>query len=816
MFQRCVLFILLVIYGTTIFANPASLPAIKLDQSYYHLAGLVEVYDDYSKELELSDVRQLSPSKWQYNKVAAVNRGPIDAVIWVHFKIDATNQGLESNLATEPTIYNNLHHWQLSINNALLGEVELFAKTDNAWQAMTPGGGDSPIDFHTSPNKSHVFNLPITAGTINDYYLKVVPHSSALIPMSVMPKEKLDLYFEHRTVITYFYYGALSFMFVLFLLLAIGAKSKIFSMHALYIICVMSFNMTVDGFLKEYVIIGDYYPAFMFSLTALTTMFAGTQFTIAVLRSKERTPKLHLALLTSSFLVVFSIVAIPFLDPVVNSFITIVMTIIFSTLIVAACVTVYFAGYKEVRFFVLGWISFLLFTMVGALTFEGLLPWIHLTPYYIHLGSIIEITLISISLGDQFNYYRLEKLRTEQQAKEQLETINEQLVKSNQLKDQFLSTISHELRTPMNGVVGALDLIKQEEITPTINEFIETANHSAENMVRLIDDLLCFSDLLSNERVLNLSDFSLSQVKLFLTNRFLSKLNAKDITLNVNVDNASEPWLQSDLEKIKIILFQLADNAIKFTHAGKIDISMHCETHTTNQATLKISIQDSGIGMERDKVNNLYQAFHQVDASFNRKYGGLGIGLAICKKVVDSLEGEINIHSVLGQGTLVEVSIPVHIAEAPAHSPASHKIEKPLGDKHLNALIVEDNLVNQKVLAGFLKKLGVNSEIANNGKEGVSRCEQVDFNVIFMDCQMPVMDGFESTLLIRKPGMRNCNTPIVAVTANALESDREHCSAVGMNDFLKKPVTLRDIKCAIEKYCSPPSQNDLMMTMKSS
>lgn len=804
MHHRCwVLLLLLSLYGTLVSADSASLPAIKLDRSYEHLAGLVEVYDDLSTKLELNDVLDLPASSWEKVDVAAVNRGPIDAVIWIHFRIDATTNDIDIN------------NWQLSVNNALLVEVELFVQMGKlGWLPVTPGG-DHPTDFYTSPNKSHVFNIPIKPGVVNDYYLRVFPHSAALIPMNIMPKEELRLWLEQRNIITFSYYGAMVFMFLFFLLLSIGAKSKIYGLHALYIASVMLFNMTVDGFFQEYVLVGKYSPQIFISLFAYITLFAGVQFTIAVLRSKERIPKLHMALSIASYFSILSIIVIPFLGPTENTVITVALTMLTSPLILMACATVYMQGHKEVRYFTLGWFAFLFFTLTGAVTFEGLLPWTPITPFYVHLGSILETALITFSLADQFNHYRMKKIESERQARDQLKAINDQLLKSNQLKDQFLSTISHELRTPMNGVVGALDLIKQEQITPIIRDYLITANRSANNMVRLIDDLLCFSDLLSNEKSLNSTDFALEQMKRTLSNSFAAKAAENSIEFEIDVDRKCEQWLRGDIEKINTILFQLTDNAIKFTHQGSVSISIETLKQTNNQANLVVAIKDTGIGMDKDKVKNLYEAFHQVDAAFNRKYGGLGIGLAICKKVVENLNGDIDIHSTLGEGTLVEITIPLHITEAPCeHAPASEAAEKINPVSQAMALIVEDNLINQKVLAGFLKKLGVTTQIANNGEEGVKLCEQMDFDIIFMDCQMPVMDGFESTQRIRMPGARNCNTPIVAVTANALEKDKENCAAVGMNDFLKKPVKLNNIKDSLEKYFIRNSNNSQKINAK--
>lgn len=792
---RWALFFIVAFYHVHVLADATGLPSITFDRSYDYLNGYLEVYDDKTKQLDLEDVLNLDSSNWEIVNENVVNRKIIDAIIWLHFKIDARN--LEADF--EPR--------QLIVNYVLLSDVKLF--TFSQTQVDSPKSSSLILVDHKTPNaiqNSNIFDLPVALGVVNDYYIRVDAQNMSLIPVLLMTKEERAAWSTKRTMYSFFYYGAMSIMVIFFLFLFLRSKDRLYFFFAVQIASVTAYNVVVDGYATQ--IFLSYFnmsPSKFAGLFALINVIFTCFFTGHFLEAKERIPKVNFSFKIIMIFACAMIVLIPFISPLMLVQIIIITTAFQSPLLVGSSLWVYFKGYKEVRYLALGVSIYVSFSCVLAWSFEGVLPWSNITPYYLHIGSAFLAVFVSIALIDRFNKLREEKLLLERTAKQQLEDLNADLLKSNQLKDEFLSTISHELRTPMNGVLGALELMKEDNLTEQSRNNYAIANQSAQEMIRLVDDLLCLSELNGNEKSRTDVTFYLPDIKHFLSDNFRHKSVAKGIEFNIEIAQGIHYWLSSDVEKLKNILSHLIDNGIKFTEKGGVEVKIDCQQQGNNKGELVFSVRDTGIGIEQDKLDVLFEAFKQGDSSFSRRFSGLGIGMAICMKMIESLEGNIQINSTVGEGTEIKGAIPVVFIDAPKQPSAEIK-EIGIKDRHaelVKALIVEDNLVNQKVLAGILKKLNVETVLANNGLEGAELCDAQNFDIVFMDCQMPVMDGFDSSRRIRSDGSKNPSVPIIAVTANATANDKQQCFSSGMNDFLKKPIKKDDIQQMLDKHTAP-------------
>jgi PAS domain S-box-containing protein len=390
-------------------------------------------------------------------------------------------------------------------------------------------------------------------------------------------------------------------------------------------------------------------------------------------------------------------------------------------------------------------------------------------------------------------------------ALEQLEKARQAAEAASVAKGSFLANMSHEIRTPMNGVIGMAELLLATPLTAEQQEFAETIRHSADSLLGLINDVLDFSKVEAGKLHLECIAFSPREVLRDTIALLRHSAALKDLQLNGDIAPDVPERVIGDPGRLRQVLINLVGNAVKFTQTGSVRIEFSCQPIIdANQASiwLQIRVRDTGIGMAPEIVAGLFSPFFQGDASTTRQFGGTGLGLSICKRLTEPMGGKISVESSPGQGSLFQIELPVGIdCNEPVEIPASPAADHQLSDG-IRVLLVEDNLVNQKVAAALLKKLGCQLEIAGNGAEALNQLAARHFDVVLMDCQMPVMDGFEATRRLRagEIGETMRRVPIIAMTANAMQGDREACLASGMDDYLAKPVSNAALKAALARW----------------
>ena len=367
-------------------------------------------------------------------------------------------------------------------------------------------------------------------------------------------------------------------------------------------------------------------------------------------------------------------------------------------------------------------------------------------------------------------------------------------------KGQFLANMSHEIRTPLNGVLGMLELLASTNPTREQKELLEMAQGAAQSLLGVVNDVLDFSKIEAGKLELDCLEFDPAELARRAMDVIKVQAAKNGLAVGCEVSPDVPGSVLGDPVRLQQVLLNLLGNAVKFTAAGRVQLNVRVEGVREGKVELGFSVIDSGIGISPEKQEAIFEAFTQADASTTRKFGGTGLGLAICSRIVQCMGGKIAVKSQLGQGSTFSFTISARIVDKGVAKTAPPIMVHNGPERSLRILMAEDNAVNQKLAVRLLERLGHQVQVAGNGIEALQRYNNDSFDLVFMDVQMPEMDGFTATAEIRaaerSTGQR---IPIIAMTAHAMKGDRERCLQAGMDDYISKPISGEAVRAAISR-----------------
>ena len=676
--------------------------------------------------------------------------------------------------------------------------IELYQVNEAGTITSQITGDLLPFSDKPLSHRKMIFPIELEANQTYDFYVQYQSDGEVInLPLDLHSANSLILSSYKEQLVFGLFYGILLLAGSIYLFFYFGIKEKSFLLYFIYVLSIALLHLSLDGYFFQYFTpdAGWLSRQAVLIAAAFSTLAFGRYVQI-YMKVKSFSPllekaynTLHICVFTLLGAIFFFRAGQEFYYPFVNLFGILLLFLIIGTL-----VTSIKKHAAPDIFFRIGLFFFFAGFLVFILNNFSVIPNSFLTENASKFGTGLEIIFLSLSMANRIRILKSEKEKMQEIALQRSQ-------ESNEIKSFFLSNISHELRTPLNAVIGLSKSIQDSTEDQKIKSDLEVIQYSSLGLLSAIDDILDYSKIEKKELKLEERQLEISKVIQELRTITENQVKNKNLKFIYEEINQLPKYILGDKARIRQIILNVLNNAVKFTQEGEVKLSINSIMKNDNTVDLSITIQDTGVGIDQAKLDRIYESFIQEQIDDKRKFGGFGLGLCIVKALVELYQGKIDISSEQGKGTKVQIHLNFKVPtreQKISVSPIVNGVYD-LEGKHI--LIVEDNPVNQMVMKSILRKWKNTSfDIANHGLEALDKLQASHFDLILMDLQMPEMDGYEATEAIRKgeAGSKYQNIPIIAVTADATDKAKSKVKAVGMDDYMTKPVDKDELYTKIQ------------------
>jgi hypothetical protein len=684
----------------------------------------------------------------------------------------------------------------LLVDYALLDYLDLYGPDKGQFKHWVLGDLSQQRQFPLALRNPTVA-LELPPNTVSEYWIRVKTTSSMSLPLTVSSgKEFLEHHINNDLLVGVFY-GIGFGLFCYHLVLWVVARERIYRFYVVHVGASLAYVASLQGISQKLWFFSERLPDSFPYLVGYISLISGVLFARDFLETskwKWLDRLLRITIAISSTLFILQMLLPP-------GSVTRYMGVMALSIVLILMITGFYSWYQrhgQARIFVLAWGAFLAMMALLVLNIYGLvgeLP-IVLTLHGLHIGIVLQQVMLSFGLAARLNELKRESLEREQQIiRAQAESA---------AKGEFLARMSHEIRTPMNAVLALTELLADTRLDERQKNYVTTIGSAGESLLIIINDVLDYSKISAGKLELERRDMSLLRLLEDCITIMSVSAEQKGLQIKKDFDAQLPLSVAGDPVRLKQVLLNLLSNAIKFTDHGSVTLSVTCEIKSEKQARIRVDVTDTGIGMTSAEVNDLFSSFQQADSSTSRRYGGTGLGLAISKELVELMGGVIEVKSKPGAGSCFSFAIWLPLSDMKKEQKEDYHTSL----KGLRVLVVEDNTVNQMVVGAMLSKLEVVARIVGSGEEALALLQENPdcFDLILMDCEMPSMDGYETTEHIRNMNSSAKALPIVAMTAHALAEHRQKCLAAGMDDHMAKPLTLTRMTETLNRWRSVSSQ----------
>lgn len=679
----------------------------------------------------------------------------------------------------------NSHVYYLETARPITDVAELY-QIGNGTVNNFQSGDQISFDKRQVKHRSTIFKIELPKSSTHQFYLHLKSDGETInLPLNLFTEDEFWHINYQQQLFLGLFYGLLFLAGIIYLFFYTSLKEKSFLYYGLYVFSIALMQAALDGLIFQYIFPqGGFISDRAVMITALLSNFFLLKYCEYFLRVEERLSSFKRAfnaiyvILAGLFIMVFiSPQTLEMVYPISNLNGLLSLILIISTMLVIR--------YKKMSidpYFSFG-IFFLVIGLLGfVLNNLSLLPNNFYTLNSAKFGSGFEVIFLSLSMTNLIRKLRMEKENSQQVALQKSEEIS-------QLKTYFMSNMSHELRTPINAIMGIAEMQLGEQTNAEQRKQFEIIKNASLSLLSNVNDILDFEKIEKNELELKNEIFNPSSSLQQMSNNWKTEAENKGLYYDFEMDQDIPVNIEGDSERLLQIINNVLGNAVKFTHSGGISVKLKCNQQLDGICLFSFTIIDTGIGMEPEDRKQVFDSFNQMRNNHKRRFGGIGLGLTIVNHLVELFNGQIRIESEQGKGTEVFIDLPMKMIEN--ESKVNLQLTENFQSESLHVLVVEDNLMNQLVMRKLLGgSPDVSFAVVNNGQEALDALKKDMYDIVLMDLQMPIMDGYEATKIIRAGELSEAvvDIPIIAVTADAMQETRQRVLDLGMNDYMTKPV----------------------------